>query len=186
MAHLLVCLSREYLTIMIKQLIADAIDQAPSDVLPSNPLSVAFILFSLVVIYAASSFPSEGLIGPGFFPILTSIGIILFAVVDILSGKKTELTLTNLDFGPPVVVLILLVVYILLMPVLGFLVDSMILLPVLLYYSNVRSKSVIVGLSVGLPILLFYVFVRIFFVRLPEGIVPISRLLPQLPLVVMF
>lgn len=160
------------------------VERTPGSALSSNPLSVLFILFSLVVIYAASTFPDRGLVGPEFFPILISVGIIVFAAVDVLNETTTELELSDHEFGPPAVVLTLLVAYVLLMPITGFLVGSMLLLPVLLYYSDVRSKPVLVGLSLGLPILLFYIFGRIFLVRLPEGIIPFSRLLPQLPLVV--
>ncbi|TVT78584.1 tripartite tricarboxylate transporter TctB family protein, partial [Haloferax volcanii] len=55
-----------------------------------------------------------------------------------------------------------------------------------LYYSNIHSKLLLAVLSIGFPIALFYIFGRIFLVRLPEGIIPVSRLLPQLPLVVTF
>ncbi|WP_227378820.1 tripartite tricarboxylate transporter TctB family protein [Haladaptatus halobius] len=170
---------------MIKQWLGDVVEQDSTNKLSSSPLSVVFILFSLVVIYTASKFPKRGLLGPGFFPILISAGIIVFATADILSGTKTELEMTGLDFKLPAVVLILLVAYVLLMPILGFLVGSILFLFVLFHYSNIRSKPILITLSIGVPILLFYVFGRIFLVRLPEGIIPISRLLPQLPLVVM-
>lgn len=161
-------------------------DRTSGSSISSNPLSVAFILLSLVVIYAASTFSEEGTLGPGFFPILISVGIITFAVADILNETETELEITEFNFRSPAVVLVLLVTYVLLMPITGFLVGSMLFLPALLYYSNIRSKPTLIALSIGLPILLFYIFGRIFLVRLPEGIIPFSRLLPQLPLGVMF
>lgn len=161
------------------------IERTPTSVRGADPLSVAFVLLSLVVIYTASGFPDRGLVGPEFFPILISVGIIVFATADILSGAETELRMTDHDFGPPAAVFGLLTGYVLLMPVAGFLVGSMLFLPALLYYSNIRSTPVLVALSVGVPILLFYVFGRIFLVRLPEGVIPVSRLLPQLPLVVL-
>lgn len=171
---------------MIKRWIGDAVDRTPDSVLSASPLSVAFVLLSLVVIYVASGFPDRGIVGPGFFPILISVGIVVFATFDILTDSETELEMRDHDFGPAAVVFALLVGYVLLMPVLGFLVGSMVFLPALLYYSNVRSTPALVGLGLGVPILLFYVFGRIFLVRLPEGIIPVSRLLPQLPLVVGF
>lgn len=171
---------------MIKQRIVEVVDRTSANALSSNPLTVVFILFSLVVIVAASTFPDQGLVGPGFFPILISVGIIVFAAAEILNETETKLQSSDFDFGPPAIVLTLLVAYVLLMPIAGFLVGSMLFLPVLLYYSRIRSTPFLVALSIGIPILLFYIFGRIFLVRLPEGIIPISRLLPQLPLVVVF
>lgn len=170
----------------IKQRIENSLSNTSPRILKSHPLSVAFILFALIVIYFASQFPDTANVGPGAFPILISLGIIAFAVVDILAGGETEMKITDLKFGPPAVVLGLLIVYLALMPITGFLVGTMLYLPAILYYSNVESKPLIVGLTVGLPILLFYIFARIFLVPLPAGIIPISRLLPPLPLVVMF
>lgn len=171
---------------MIKQRIVEVVDRTPASALSSNPLTVGFVLFSFVVIFAASRFPDQGLVGPGFFPILISVGIIVFGAVEILSETETELETSDFDFGPPAIVLILLVAYVVLMPITGFLVGSMLFLPALLYYSRIRSTPFLVALSIGIPILLFYIFGRIFLVRLPEGIIPVSRLLPQLPLGVVF
>lgn len=170
----------------IKQRIENSLSKPSLAHLKSNPLSVAFILFSLIVIYFANQFPDGGNLGPGAFPILISVSIIAFAVVDILTGGETEMEISEFDFGPPAVVLSLLVVYLALMPITGFLVGTMLYLPAILYYSGVQSKPLIVTLTIGLPILLFYVFARIFLIPLPEGIIPISRLLPYLPLVVTF
>ncbi|RRJ29516.1 tripartite tricarboxylate transporter TctB family protein [Halocatena pleomorpha] len=166
---------------MIKQQIEDVIKRTPSSI-SSNPLSAVFILIALAVIYTANRFPEKGLVGPELFPTLISVGIIVFAAADILSETQTEQELTDLNFRPPAVVIGLLMLYVSLMPVTGFLLGSMLLLLVLLHYSNVRSTTLLIALSVGFPILLFYLFGRIFLIRLPEGIVPISRLLPQLPL----
>ncbi|MFD1570831.1 tripartite tricarboxylate transporter TctB family protein [Halorubrum laminariae] len=169
---------------MVRQRIADVIDRVSVGTLVSNPLSVGFVLVSLVVIVAASSFPDDSLFGPSLFPIVTSIGIIVFAVADMLNGAESELEISDIDMRPPAVVFGLLVVYVVSMPILGFWVGSMLFLGALLYYSAIRSPPLLLVLSLGVPTLLFYVFGRVFLVRLPEAIVPVSRLLPQLPLVV--
>ncbi|WP_256403668.1 tripartite tricarboxylate transporter TctB family protein [Halorubrum salinum] len=169
---------------MVRQRIADAIGRVSVGTLVSNPLSVGFILVSLAVIAAASTFPDDGLFGPSLFPIVTSAGIIVFAAVDMLNGSGSELEVSDVDVGPPAVVFGLLVAYIVAMPVLGFWIGSMLFLGALLYYSEIRSRPLLLALSIGVPTLLFYIFGRIFLVRLPEAIVPVSRLLPQVPLVV--
>lgn len=167
---------------MIIKTVAQNIRKIDVDNVKSNPLSILFILFSLVVIYYANRFPDGGELGAGFFPIMVSVGIIVFAVADVLADDDTELELSDYDVTPAAIVTVLLVGYVLLMPITGFLVGTMAFLPIILYYSTVRSKPLIALISVGFPIALFYIFSRIFMVRLPEGIIPISRLLPELPL----
>ncbi|GAB3702135.1 tripartite tricarboxylate transporter TctB family protein [Halorubrum pallidum] len=169
---------------MVRQRIADVIDRISVGTLVSNPLSVGFVLVSLTVIFATSRFPDDSLFGPSLFPIVTSVGIIVFAVADMLNGSETELEVSDVDVRPPAVVFGLLVAYIVSMPILGFWVGSMLFLAVLLYYSEIRSPPLLLALSLGVPTLLFYIFGRVFLVRLPEAIVPVSRLLPQVPLVV--
>lgn len=171
---------------MIIKKVTRNIRQIDADTVKSNPLSIAFILFSLVVIYYANQFPDGGEIGAGFFPIMLSAGIILFAIVDLATDDETELDLSDVDVAPIVIVSGILFAYVFLMPYTGFLVGTMLFLPTVLYYSDVRSKLLIGAISIGFPVLLFYVFSRIFLVRLPESqILPVSRLLPQLPLVVL-
>lgn len=171
---------------MIIKKVTRNIRQIDAETMKSNPLSIVFILFSLVVIYYTNQFPNEGELGPGFFPIALSAGIILFAIVDLAVDDETELDPSGFDLTPLIVVGGLLVGYVGLMRYTGFLVGTMLFLPITLYYSDVRSKSLIAAISIGLPIALFYVFSRIFLVRLPESeILPVSRLLPQLPLVIL-
>ncbi len=172
--------------IMVIQKVGAVLDRIGLESVRSSPLSVFFILFSAVVIFFASQFPSGDGVGPSFFPIAVSLGIIFFAGIDVLTDSETELEMSEFDFGPAAIVAAFLVGYVLLMPLLGFLVSTMLFVPVVLYYSDIRSKLLVVALSVGFPVALFYIFGRIFLVRLPEGIIPVSRLLPQLPLVVTF
>lgn len=148
----------------------------------ANPLSLAFIALSVAVIYLASQFPDRGEIGAHFFPTLIAIGIIGFSIADMIGDEVAEQDLSDYDLKAAGLISALILGYVVLMPVTGFLVGSMIFLPVAMYYSNIRSKVLILLISVILPIVLFYVFSQIFFVRLPEGIIPFSRLLPPLPL----
>lgn len=151
--------------------------------LKSNPLAIAFILGSLAVIFYAVQFPGGDGLGPGFFPIIVSAGIIVFAVAELVAADDgDELDLSEYELTPAAVILGLLVAYVLLMPLTGFWVGTMAFMPIMLYYSGVRSIPGIALLSVVFPTLLFYIFNEIFLVRLPEGVIPVSRLLPELPL----
>ncbi|ELY59023.1 tripartite tricarboxylate transporter TctB family protein [Natronolimnohabitans innermongolicus] len=161
-----------------------SVRQLNVDNITSNPLAAVFILLSFATIYYASQFPSGEGLGAGFFPIVISLTIIVFAVADIIVDDDTELDVSDFELTPAVIVTGLLLAYLAVMPYTGFLVGSMLFLPPIMYYSDVRSKPLIATVSLLLPIVLFYIFSRIFMVRLPEGIIPISRLLPELPLMV--
>ncbi|GAA0236252.1 tripartite tricarboxylate transporter TctB family protein [Haladaptatus pallidirubidus] len=152
------------------------------DKIRSNPLALVFIVISIAVILFASRFPDNGQVGPGFFPIIISAGIIVFAIVDLIVDDDTELEMIDFDFKSAALVFVLLLLYLGLMPVLGFLIGTMVFLPIVLYYSGIRSKITIISISICLPVALFYIFSRFFLVRLPEGIIPFSRLLPTLPI----
>lgn len=150
----------------------------------SNIIPVLFMILSIVVIYSASQFPDEGEVGTGFFPILVSVGIILSSIVNILTDNVDDSyhDISSYNLISAAIVFTIMVLYVILMPIIGFLIGTMILLPVLMYYSGVQSKSLIAAISVIFPIVLFYIFSRIFLVPLPEAIIPVSRLLPDLPL----
>lgn len=167
---------------MVIKRITRHVRQIDADNVKSNPLSIVFILLSLTVIARANQFPEGGELGPGFFPIMLSTGIIVFAIVNLVVDDDSDLNPGDYDLLPPAIVLISLIGYMFVISIAGFVVGSMAALPLMLYYSDVRSKSTIAAVSIGFPIVLFYVFDRIFMVPLPEGIIPVSRLLPQLPL----
>lgn len=158
-----------------------------ADTVKSKPLAIVFILLSVATIAYASQFPTDDALGAGFFPIVIAAGIIVFAVADVLvtdDDDDLEFDVSDVDITPAAIISILLIAYLALMPVIGFLVGTMIFFPPIMYYSDVRSKPLIATVSIVVPIALFYIFGRIFMVRLPEGIIPISRLLPELPLVI--
>lgn len=153
-----------------------------ADTIRSSPLAVAFIAVSLAVIFIASQFPDDGELGSGFFPIAISVGILVFAALDIVLADDAELELSYDDLKVVGVVFVGLTAYVGLMPVTGFLVGTMAFLAVILHYSGVGSKVTIASVAVLLPVALYYVFSQLFLVRMPEGIIPFSRLLPRLPL----
>lgn len=150
--------------------------------LATSPLAVVFILVSIVVIYFASQFPDSGEIGPEFFPIVTSVGIIVFAAIDLFVADDSEFEIGDHDLKAAGLAFVLVGAYVVLMPVTGFLVGTMLFIPLTLYYSGVRSTMTIIALSVVFPIVLFFIFSQLFLISLPEGIIPFSRLLPPLPL----
>ena len=156
-----------------------------TETLRSNPLAVVFMIGAAVVILFASQFPSGGQVGPGFFPIAISAAIIVFSAAELFTGSEDGIDVREHDLRAAVAAFALVVGYVIVMPLAGFLVSTVLFLPVILYYSGIRSKSTIVSISIVLPIALFYVFSQFFLIPLPEGVIPFSRLLPRLPIWVM-
>ena len=160
-------------------------------VLTGNVIIVtSIILFSIYVIFIGLQLPTrpdQADPGPGFFPILVGLALILFALIELSReyrfnvGDADEplIDRENLDkIAPPMIIIAL---YIILMPFLGFFIDSILFLIVLYWYSGVHSNHSI-PISIGVAVIVFYIFKRIFRIPLPENVLlPISRLLPSLP-----
>lgn len=124
--------------------------------------------------------------GPAFFPRLILAGIAILAVIQlaqsIRDGEQRRHEIPVSTAKSVVTVAAALLVYVALLPLLGFLLSSMLFLAGLLRYSGETNPWIIGGISVGLPVVLFAVFAGIFNVPLPENeFVPISRLLSVTP-----
>lgn len=156
-----------------------------TNTLRSSPLAIAFIAGAAVVILFAARFPSSGQVGPGFFPIGISAAIILFSLVELFTESDGGLDVSEHDLRAAGIVFALILGYLVLMPLAGFLVGTILFLPIILYYSGIRSAKTILLMSIVLPVALFYIFSQFFLVPLPEGVIPFSRLLPRLPIWVM-
>lgn len=146
----------------------------------------ALLALSAVVFVVSGDFPAgqEGDPGAAFFPRFIAGAIALFALLqaaDYLRSEREQLH--EIDPGTAkrlVVVGAFPVVYVLLMPFVGFLVTTIAFLVAFMWYSGARSIPVVAGSSVGITLALHYVFGAFFRIPLPEGIVPIARLLPSL------
>lgn len=120
--------------------------------------------------------------GPAFFPRLIAAGIALLAIYHVAllayRGESTshEIPLdVAMDVG---VVFVLLIAYVWSMDTLGFYLASVGFLLTLQIYSGERDLRILAGVSLGLPLVLVYVFGRLFHVPLPENeFFPISRVL---------
>ena len=152
----------------------------------ANPIAVGFILLSIIVIAIARGFPDRGQVGAGFFPIVLSAGIIVFSIAVIVAEEEVEpgFDMDWSELKPVLIVLGIIIAYIATVPVIGFLLGTTLFLIALSYYSGVTSKPVLVSFSVAASMFLYYLFDVIFLIRLPKGVIPISNLLPPLPLVV--
>lgn len=153
--------------------------------------AVLLVLLSLGVYLASESFPTgpTNAPGAGFFPRLIAGGIALLAVVQFVASlrndERTAHVVTWAGISRVAIPVTLSAVFVLTMPLFGFLVGSVVFLTALMRYSGARSYLTIVPASIAVSLVLYYIFVEFLHVPLPESVIlPISRLLPPLPLAV--
>lgn len=153
----------------------------------AEKLGVLVLLAFSAAIVSLSGRISEGRTpandpGPAFFPRLIAGAIAFLAIYHVVllayRGESTSHEIP-LDVATDVgVVFALLVAYVWSMDTLGFFLASIVFLLVLQLYSGERDPRVLAGVSIGLPLVLVFVFGRLFHVPLPENeYLPVSRLL---------
>jgi uncharacterized membrane protein len=147
----------------------------------------------LVIVFAASVFlvsrtlPEARSGGPGadLYPMFISACLLILGVIQLIQNVAFDFQEPD---GPPVtleaarklvVPVFALVAYILLLPVIGYLVGTMFYLVGFMRYSGITNYRRSVPVSVGIAIATQYIFGGILNVPLPEGIIPFARLLPM-------
>lgn len=140
------------------------------------------------VFVASRNFPSGFGESPGaaFFPRLIASVIGLLAGVLFVRGVATDETrlhdVSTTDLRRFAIPVALLVGYVASMPVLGFVLGTVVFLVALMRYSGVETYRSSVSLAVVLGLALHYVFGEFLHVPLPEGsVVPVARWLPSIP-----
>lgn len=138
---------------------------------------------------ASRDFPSGFGNSPGaaFFPRLIASVIALLAglllVKSVVTSETRAYDVSRTDVKRFVVPVTFLTAYVALMPVLGFVLDTVLFLVGLMWYSGVKSVRSSVPVAVALGIAVHYVFGEFLHIPLPEGsLVAVSRWLPSLPL----
>lgn len=143
-------------------------------------------LLTAVIFFLTEEFPSGfGQTSPAFFPRVIVSLIALFALVQLIDSFRTE-EVRSYEISPSVVVTVgiaaaLVVGYVVLLPYLGFLLGTALFLVVSMHFSGVEEIGKSVPVSVGVTLVLYYIFVQFLRVPLPENpFVPIGRYLPSL------
>ena len=140
-------------------------------------LLIGFGLLVVAAVYFQQSFAitrgfASDRLGPSFFPRLLAGVLVVLAVtlvVRALSGRSDPTPPPAIRFGILFGVLALLVAYGLLMPQLGFLLTTPVLLGAFIWLLGLRQWGSLVGTAVGLTVILYLVFVRALHVLLPLG-----------------
>lgn len=152
--------------------------------------AVLFLILSGTVYYLSGTFPDgQDQTGPGSYPRVVVTLIAVFALFQLARSLYAGESTVHEIRAPTVkrvgTVVVLVVAYVVTLPYLGFLIGTAAFLAVTIYYSGVRDLSRIAQVSILVPIVLHYAFGAFLRVRLPENVLlPISRLLPPLPLVI--
>ncbi len=152
--------------------------------------AVLFLILSAVVFYLSGQFPeSPTETGPGSYPRVIVTLMAVFALVQLGRSLYTGETTTHevrLPTAKRVVsVVVLISLYVIIMPYIGFLLGTGLFLAITIRYSGGDNWVHIAVVSVIIPIVLYYAFGLFLRVPMPVNpIVPIIRYLPPLPLTI--
>lgn len=146
--------------------------------------SVLWLLLAAGIFVVSADFPTgDGETGAAFYPRVIAVLIVVFALMQLArSLYDAEVHSHEIRAGPTKQVAgaaLLVVVYVFLLPWLGFITATVAFMGVTMVYSGARSPMPIIGISIGMAVLLYYVFAVFLLIPLPESpFVPIESLLP--------
>lgn len=138
-------------------------------------LVIGLALLALAGVYYEQSlgivrgFASDRL-GPAFFPRLLALVLAVLAVTLIVragSGRSDPAPLPPVRAGLFLTMLGLLVAYALLMPRVGFIVATPVLLGAVIWLLGLRAWPALTGTALGITLVLYLVFARALHVLLP-------------------
>lgn len=141
-------------------------------------VSLFLILFGMGVIFLSTQIKSlfslsARDVGPSFFPIAASVGLIVCAIGKFLTeGKKDDRFLDRKGWGRVVVMFVVLGFYLIAMTYLGYIISTLAAAPalVLVMREDRKIRPVPLALfSVGITTILFVVFQYAIQVTLPVG-----------------
>ncbi len=153
----------------------------------SNVIAAGLLLaLSAAVFVISVDFPGGRGGGPGaaFFPRLVTGAIAVLALVLLVNHVTADDRHVH-EIDPAIVRRLVVVtafpiLYVFVMPVVGFPLATVVFLSAFMWYSGARSVPTVIGSSIGITIVLYYIFVTFFRVPLPEGVIPLERVLPSL------
>ncbi|MBN2657605.1 MAG: tripartite tricarboxylate transporter TctB family protein [Spirochaetales bacterium] len=136
------------------------------------------IALGLYVFAVTATFPDDAImkIGPGFFPRILAVALVLFCLVLIIQnlagkGEKGE---SGFDIKDPGVhrsalVLLITVLYAVIIPFAGFVAASVIYLFILMYLMKLRKWIQMIAVSTGVSFAIYFIFSVLLKIALPQG-----------------
>ena len=147
----------------------------------ANAIACVFIAVAVVFFIISLSFPagSNGAVGPGYFPRIMCVLVIILSVLELVLSKNEQIPEELLEVKifkkenlRVWLTMGITLVYIVCIKQIGFIVSSIVFQFGLNYYFKVHEKSKI--LSVVLPFIvvavLYFVFHNLLHVNLPKGL----------------
>lgn len=145
---------------------------------PNLIYSILGLILSIYVFVTASSFPTPpgNTMGPGYYPILLSIGLLVLSAILLIQTllKAGKETFEKFDMKSPEVIrfmvsLLATVIYAFVMQYLGFILASVIYLFFLMYLLLNRAYIKMAIISVGVSVSVYLVFSHALNLTLPLG-----------------
>lgn len=139
-----------------------------SDIFTGGILVLACLFFY----YKSAGLPSDAAVWPKLILIVT----LILSVLLVLSGVKKTLRQTDgtdvlslkiRELGAPVVVLIVMSAYAVMMDWTGFFVSTAIFLPLGMFLFKQRSLPVLLGVTVGIEVFVYWLFIVQLNLRMP-------------------
>ncbi len=116
---------------------------------------------------------ARGVPGPAFFPWLVDICLLVLSAALLVQGiilvRREGAVRLQLPSWRVATTLILFVIYMAVLPFLGFIWASIPFFAALMMLYGARRKVFIVASSAGVPFFLFYLFGQVFKIPLPQG-----------------
>ena len=156
------------------------------DYLKRNGMTL-ILLVGMIILYLcipsqiAENFVARATISPRFFPTFSVLGVIvccaLLLVFDakehIFSHKTAEAAATQekkeeISYVRVVLVALLLLAWYILMPRIGFIISTIVIMCIMSYLLGCRNKIVLVAFPVLFTLTLYFAFVVLLHVSLPE------------------
>lgn len=133
------------------------------------------LLLSVIGFVMAGQFGNGQTYGPDFFPKLILTLMAIAATLLITGGAlrlKKESNLPRIQFdrlviGKVILFIVLLITYILLFFMAGFIISTILFLLASQWIFGLRKVGLLVGVSIVLPILLYFIFTMAFKIPLP-------------------
>ncbi|NLI90070.1 MAG: tripartite tricarboxylate transporter TctB family protein [Epulopiscium sp.] len=115
-----------------------------------------------------------GVPGPGYFPRILSLIVILLAAIELISSyrdkeEEEEIKLFAKENARVWVSLGFIILYFIGLSYLGFIISTIIFMLVMLMYFRIRNIIVLVAVPIGLTTFLYFIFTILLKVQLPIG-----------------
>ena len=134
-------------------------------------VGIGFAAFGAFLFYQAGQLRNQDEFGPSTFPKLIAIVMIacglLLAVQSVLFKNVPKFEWNRNSFFRVLILAALLVVYLILMPRVGFIICTIVLIAAALWLFEMRDIKLLAILSVVCPVVLYFLFAKLLNVPLP-------------------